>query len=61
MLAADLERLSGAKRPPRRVGRELWALGPRLYVVGAKGDLMGNVVRALAAGLRSLGPDPLGL
>jgi hypothetical protein len=60
MLAADLERRSGLKRPPRRVGRELWALGPRLYAVGAKGDLMGNVARALAAGLRSLSPDLLG-
>jgi hypothetical protein len=58
MLAAELERRSGALRRRRRVGREVWALGPRLYVVGAKGDLMGNLTRALADGFRSLGPDP---
>jgi hypothetical protein len=60
MLRAELERLSGTERPPRRVGREIWALGPRLHVVGAKGNLAGNLRRALAEGLRSLGPDPIG-
>jgi hypothetical protein len=59
MLVADLERLSGVKRRPRRMTREVWTLGSRLFVVGAKGDLMGNLARALAVGLRSLGPDPL--
>jgi hypothetical protein len=59
MLLADLERRSGRTLRPRRLGRELWALGPRLYAVGAKGDLVANLARALAAGLRSLAPDPL--
>jgi hypothetical protein len=59
MLAADLKRRSGREGRPRRVGREIWALGPRVSVIGAKGDLMGNLTRALAAGFRSLGPDPI--
>jgi hypothetical protein len=59
MLAAELGRRCGRRRSPRRLGRELWALGPRLYAVGAKGDLAGNLARALAAGFRALGPDPL--
>ena len=61
MLVADLERRSGRRGQAHRLGRELWTLRPRLYVVGAKGNLMGNVVRALATGLRSLTPDPIDL
>jgi hypothetical protein len=59
MLVAELERRCGRKRSSRRLGREVWALGPRLYAVGAKGDLSGNLTRAVAAGFRALGPDPL--
>ena len=45
---------------PRRVERELWALTPQVYVVNAKPDLIANLGRALAEGLRALTPDPLG-
>ncbi len=38
------------------VARELWALGPHVYVVNAKPDLMANVARALAEGFRALAP-----
>jgi hypothetical protein len=61
MLVADLERRSGRKGRARRLGRELWTLGPRLYAVGAKGGLFSNLARALAVGLRSLNPDPIDL
>jgi hypothetical protein len=32
----------------------VWALAPRLYAVNAKADLLGNVFRAIAEGLRTL-------
>jgi hypothetical protein len=43
---------------PRRVERELWALTPHIYAVNAKPDLIANIGRALAEGLRALSPDP---
>jgi hypothetical protein len=44
-------------REPRRVAGELWALSPHLYLVNAKPDLIGNVERAIAEGLRALAPE----
>jgi hypothetical protein len=58
MLTHALESRSGDPRRARRVGREIWVVAPRLYAVGAKGTLMGNVCRAVALGFRSLQPDP---
>ena len=43
---------------PRRVSGELWALTPHLYLVNAKPDVIANVGRAIADGLRSLAPAP---
>ncbi len=45
------------REPPRRIFRETWALGPHLYVVNAREDLVENVCRAIAEGLRGLAPD----
>jgi hypothetical protein len=59
MLADALAR-RGVAAPPRRVERELWALTPHVYAVNAKPDLVANVGRALAEGLRALAPDPFG-
>jgi hypothetical protein len=59
MLVEELDRRSGRERRARRMGREIWSLGPQVQAIGAKGDLMGNVVRALALGFRSLAPDPI--
>jgi hypothetical protein len=42
--------------PPVRVERELYAIGPHLYVLNARPDLMANVARAIAEGLRALAP-----
>jgi hypothetical protein len=50
----------GVTRAPVRVERELWALTPHVYAVNAKPDLVANVGRALAEGLRALAPDPFG-
>jgi hypothetical protein len=58
MLATGLVRRSGRDHRPRKVGREIWRLAPRVYAVGAKGDLVGNVVRAVAIAYRFLSPDP---
>jgi hypothetical protein len=44
--------------PARRVERELWALTAHVYVVNARPDLFANIARAIAEGLRALGPDP---
>ncbi|ACG72862.1 conserved hypothetical protein [Anaeromyxobacter sp. K] len=48
----------GAAPEPRRVVRDTWALGPHLYVASAKEDLIENLSRALAEGLRALAPAP---
>jgi len=50
----------GAVAPtPRRVVRETWSLGPHLYLVNAREDLVDNLCRAVADGLRALAPDIL--
>lgn len=59
LLTAALER-RGVTRAPRRVERELWALTPHVYAVNAKPDLISNIGRALAEGLRALAPEPFG-
>jgi hypothetical protein len=56
MLAGELGRRAGAPVPPVRVQRELWALTPHVYAVNAKPDLVSNIGRAVAEGLRALAP-----
>jgi hypothetical protein len=43
---------------PRRLLREVWALGPHLYLANARQDLMLNIGAAVAEGLRALAPPP---
>jgi hypothetical protein len=59
MLAGELARRTERGMAPRRVLREVWALTPRLFAVGAKGHLSLNVAAAVAEGLRSLAPGCL--
>jgi hypothetical protein len=42
------------------VVRETWALGPQLYLVNAREDLVDSVCRAVAEGFRALGPEIVG-
>ncbi|MEW6366975.1 MAG: hypothetical protein AB1714_20290 [Acidobacteriota bacterium] len=57
MLVAELERRGGGVEiEPRRVERELWALTAHLYAVNARGDLISNISRAVAAGFHALAP-----
>lgn len=56
MFARALARTGAAPAPPRRVLRETWALTPHLYAVNAREDLVENVGRAVAEGLRALAP-----
>lgn len=51
------ERLGAFPPKPRRLFRETWALTPHLFVVNAKEDLIDNVCRAVAEGLRALAPE----
>src|SRR5262249_36511412 len=48
----------GAASCPARVKKELWAMTPHLYAVNAQPDLMENIGRAVAEGLRALAPPP---
>ncbi len=58
MLLTELERRRREARiVPRRIERELWALTPHLYTLNAKPDLIANIGRALAEGLRALSPS----
>jgi len=47
----------GRPAPARRLVHEIWAFSPFLYAVNAKPDLVGNIGRALATGLRALAPE----
>ena len=59
MLVAELEqRRGGPQAAPQRVEQELWALTPHLYAVNGRRDLMANIGRAIAEGLRTLAPAP---
>jgi len=59
---ADALQRAGAPAPrPHRVLRETWGLGPHLYVVNAREDLVENVCRAVAEGIRALAPEVPGL
>jgi hypothetical protein len=57
-----LPMLSAALGPgapaPRRLARDNWALGPHLYAVSAKQDLVLNLEQAIAEGFRALAPPP---
>jgi hypothetical protein len=57
MLQGEIERRGGAVPVPRRIVRECWEIGPRLFALGAKGDLMRNVARCLAEGWRQVAPS----
>jgi hypothetical protein len=53
------EALAGSPEPPappRRIFRETWAITPHLFAVNAREDLVENVCRAIAEGLRALAP-----
>lgn len=50
MLAAERAR-RGDSPAPRRLERELWLVGPGLYAVNSRPDLMMNIGRAVADGL----------
>lgn len=56
MFAQALADTGAPLPPPRRVFRETWALTPHLYAVNAREDLVENVCRAVAEGLRALAP-----
>jgi hypothetical protein len=58
MLRAELVRRGAVAAAPRRIVRELWALTPFVYAVNARHDLMANIARAIAEGLRALAPPP---
>ena len=57
MLLTELQHRSGDDLvPPGRIERELWALTPHLYAVNSRPDVMRNVGRAIAEGLKALAP-----
>ena len=57
MLLEELEQRRGeTKLVPHRILREIWALTPRLYAVNARPDLIANIGRAIAEGLRAISP-----
>jgi hypothetical protein len=56
--AGALRRAGREPSPPRRVIRETWALTPHLFLANARQDLVENVCRAVAEGLRALSPPP---
>ncbi len=59
MLEREQRRRRAGAAAAARVAREIWSFGPRLYAVNAKGDLLANVGRAIAEGLRAVAGPPL--
>ncbi len=58
MLMDEFRRRSyGHNLGPKRIAAQLWALTPNIYAVNGSRDLMANIGRALAAGLRALSPS----
>jgi len=58
MLVSELEPRRGETQlVPRRIIREVWALTPRLYAVNGRPDLVANIARAIAEGLRAISPQ----
>jgi hypothetical protein len=57
MLTGEVARRSENAPSPCRVERELWTLGRYLYVVNSRPDLMTNIGRAIAKGLRAQHPQ----
>jgi hypothetical protein len=57
MLTDELARRSETATAPCRVERELWTLGRNLYVVNSRPDLMANIGRVIAEGLRAQHPQ----
>jgi hypothetical protein len=58
LFAEALARTGAPPLAPRRLFRETWALTPHLLLVSAKEELIENACRAVAEGLRALGPPP---
>ncbi len=57
MLQEELcRRRSGLAVTPKRIAQDLWALTPHLYAVSGRRDLVANVARSIAEGLRALAP-----
>ncbi len=56
MLLEEFGRRRNSVPPARRIGPELWALTPHVYLVNGRRDLMNNIGRAIAEGLRALSP-----
>jgi hypothetical protein len=57
MLTDEPTRRSETAPAPCPGERELWTLGRGLYVVNSRPDLMTNIGRAIAEGLRALHPQ----
>jgi len=60
MFVEELRRRGCRDVSKQRVSGELWALSPRVYLVNGSRDLMANIGKAVAAGLRALSPEPYG-
>lgn len=56
MFDAALAR-GGGTAQARRLFRETWAFGPHVFAVNAREDLVDNVCRAIAEGIRALAPE----
>jgi hypothetical protein len=56
MLVEEFRRRQYGLKKPIRIAAQLWALTPHIYAVNGSRDLMHNIMKAIAAGLRALSP-----
>jgi hypothetical protein len=57
MLVDEFRRRGIAVPGPKRIAAQLWAVTPHVYAVNGSRDLMANIGKAIAAGLRALSPS----
>jgi hypothetical protein len=56
MLLDEFRQRGYSCNKPVRIGSQLWALAPHIYAVNGSRDLMANIMKAIAAGIRALAP-----
>ncbi len=58
MLLDELKGRFPGETKPKQIGSQIWALTPYIYAVNGHRDLMANIGKAIASGLRALSPLP---
>lgn len=56
MLVSEFQRRGYGPVRPAKIAGQLWAITPHIFAVNGSRDLIANIMKAIAAGLRALSP-----